>query len=361
MSDFTTNDKVVPSIERDTPTTLNNAKNTVASNVSAAASAVSNHPITQSVTNGPVADNVKEQHAKTQAEFSNLAASRTTPSTPAATGQPLTHYHSFFYNLLSWEHPRASGIAYLTTVLFIFAARYLDVLRYAFKLTYLVLGVTVLAEVVGKFLFSSGFASQVRPKKYYTVSKETLDSLLGDVHELINFFVIEAQRIVFAENVFASGAAFLAAFISYYLIKIVPFWGLSLISTSLLFLGPLVYKTNQELIDHHLNNASNVINQQTEQVKTIAGQHAARASESTKAFVGDYSAKAQEMIGNARGRSASPNITKSEPTFKKENIPSSTYNAEDFPVAPKQEFKPAPTVGSQINALRDEHEPLIST
>jgi len=155
---------------------------------------------------GPVADNVKEQHAKTQAEFSNLAASRTTPSTPAATGQPLTHYHSFFYNLLSWEHPRASGIAYFTTVLFIFDARYLDVLRYAFKLTYLVLGVTVLAEVVGKFLFSSGFASQVRPKKYYTVSKETLDSLLGDVHELINFFVIEAQRIVFAENVFASGA-----------------------------------------------------------------------------------------------------------------------------------------------------------
>jgi hypothetical protein len=30
--------------------------------------------------------------------------------------------------------------------------------------------------------------------------------MIGDVHELVNFFVIEAQRILFAENVYASGA-----------------------------------------------------------------------------------------------------------------------------------------------------------
>jgi hypothetical protein len=55
---------------------------------------------------GPVAQNVKEQHAKTSAELANLAASRQTPANPAATGQPLTHYHSFFSELLSWKNPR---------------------------------------------------------------------------------------------------------------------------------------------------------------------------------------------------------------------------------------------------------------
>jgi len=70
----------------------------------------------------------------------------------------------------------------------------------------MVLGVTVAAEAAGKALFSHGFTSQIRPRKYYTVSKDTLNSLIGDVHELINFFVIESQRIVFAENVFVSGA-----------------------------------------------------------------------------------------------------------------------------------------------------------
>jgi hypothetical protein len=146
--------------------------------------------------------------------LSNLSSSRTTPTTPAATGQQLTHYHSFFSSLLSWDNPRASAIAYLSVVSFIFAARYLDILRYAMKLTWVTLAITVAAEVTGKALFSTGFTSQIRPRKYYTVSKETLNSLSNDIHELINFFVIESQRIVFAENVFASAAVSCGSFLS---------------------------------------------------------------------------------------------------------------------------------------------------
>lgn len=57
---------------------------------------------------GPVATKAKEQQEKASAELSDLAASRQTPATPAATGQPLTHYHSFFSELLSWKNPRKS-------------------------------------------------------------------------------------------------------------------------------------------------------------------------------------------------------------------------------------------------------------
>lgn len=59
---------------------------------------------------------------------------------------------------------------------------------------------TATAEVIGRALFSSGFMSQIRPRKYYTLPKETIDQALDDVHELLNFFVIEFQRILFAEN-----------------------------------------------------------------------------------------------------------------------------------------------------------------
>ena len=51
--------------------------------------------------NGPMAESVKDQQAKTNSEFQNLANSRATPDQSTATGQPLTHYHSFFYSLLS--------------------------------------------------------------------------------------------------------------------------------------------------------------------------------------------------------------------------------------------------------------------
>lgn len=63
-----------------------------------------------------------------------------------------------------------------------------------------------MAEIIGQSFLGQGLSSQFRPRRYYTIPKETLDAVVGDVHELINFFVIESQRIVFAENVFVSGA-----------------------------------------------------------------------------------------------------------------------------------------------------------
>lgn len=87
----------------------------------------------ETATNGPVAQSVKDQHAKTTSEFRSLADSRQTPATSAATGQPLTHYHSFFYNLLTWEHPRVTGLSYLAIITAIFAARYVPILNIAFK------------------------------------------------------------------------------------------------------------------------------------------------------------------------------------------------------------------------------------
>lgn len=98
----------------------------------------------------------------------------------------------------------ASAIAYFTIITTIFAIRYLDVLRWGFRLTWMVLGITIAAEVAGKVVMNTGLASQLRPRRYYTVPRETLDTVLGDVHELVNFVVIETQRILFAENITAS-------------------------------------------------------------------------------------------------------------------------------------------------------------
>ncbi|RFU27033.1 hypothetical protein B7463_g9293, partial [Scytalidium lignicola] len=303
---------------------------------------------------------------------------RRSPS-PAAP-QQFTHYHSYFTSLLSWDNPRASGIAFASTVLFILAVRYLDILRYAFKLTWMTLGVTVLAEIVGQTLISQGLTSQFRPKKYYTFPKETLDSLVGDVQELINFFIIEAQRIIFAENVYVSGAAFLASFISYFLVKIVPYWGLALIGSSVLFLAPLIYKSNKEVIDLYLRQATDAVNEQAEHVKQAAAHHAAQATDATKHMVSEYSAKAQEMI--SRGRSVSPialtkpqmaktptksesgaipSVHVSEPDSKSENLPSATaYKADDFPLAPTADIKNIHTSEGTENSSEADEEPPIT-
>ncbi|KAK4462263.1 Reticulon-domain-containing protein [Cladorrhinum samala] len=253
------------------------------------------------ITNGPVAQNVKDQSAKTTAEFNDLANSRQTPDYKAATGQPLTPYHSLFTQLLSWKNPRATGIAYAATVMFIFAFRYLDLVRYGLKLTWMALGVTIAAEVAGKLVLNNGLTTQFRPRKYYTVPQHKLEAFMGDVTDIINFFVIESQRILFAENVWASVAAALAAFISYYLVKIVPYWGLALIATSVVFLAPLIYSTNQELIDGQLAHAGEIINDQTHQLRNLVAKNTEQATQVTKEYLGDYTAKAQSLIKNATG------------------------------------------------------------
>jgi ABC-type multidrug transport system fused ATPase/permease subunit len=111
-----------------------------------------------------------------------------------------------FYRLLSWKNPRATGIAFATTLIFIFAARYLNLIRYIFKSSYMVLGATAAAEVVGQAAFGRGLTSQFRPRQYFTIPKASLERMTDDVEQLINFFVIESQRVVFAENVYVTVA-----------------------------------------------------------------------------------------------------------------------------------------------------------
>lgn len=208
--------------------------------------------------------------------------------------------------------------------------------------SWLVLGAAAL-EVAGRLVFSQGLATSLRPKKYYTIPREALEAALEDVEQLINFFVIEFQRILFVENLANTLAAFLAAFISYWLIKVVPLWGLSLISVSAVYLSPLIYINNKELIDQQLDNAYHIINSQAVQVRDLAAHHTSRATSTAKAYAGDYTSKAQEYIGSARGRSKSPELIKSSPQIKSEPGSEPKYSPSDFPHAPKQDLVPGVT------------------
>ena len=63
-----------------------------------------------------------------------------------------------------------------------------------------------ITEAVTKYALGSSVTSSIRPKRYFKIPKEILESTLDDVEQLINFFVIESQRIVFAENLAVTAA-----------------------------------------------------------------------------------------------------------------------------------------------------------
>jgi hypothetical protein len=124
----------------------------------------------------------------------------------------------------------------------------------------------------------------------------------------------------------------LTFFTSYFLIKWLPLWGLSLIFTTTLYLAPLVYIKNKDAIDAHLNHAGHIVNQQATQVKDLAAHHTGRATETVRSYAGEYTQKASEMIGQSRQKipgintNGSPHTTVTKPV-----------KADDFPAAPKEE------------------------
>ncbi|PGH13494.1 hypothetical protein AJ79_03624 [Helicocarpus griseus UAMH5409] len=261
------------------------------------------------------------------------------------------------YSLLSWERPRATAVSFATIVSLIIAARYLPLLRWAFKLVYISLGFTVALEIAGKVLLSRGLASSSRPRKYYTIPKDTVESILEDLEQLMDFFLIEVQRILFVENLTYTLAAFTAALTSYWLVRFLPLWGLSLVLVSAAYLGPLVYINNRELIDTQIAHLQEVVNSQASQVKEMAGQQTAHATDIVKQYMGEYSAKAHEYIGSPRTFSAveqvsSPPAAPSRPETITQPIaePAAEPVASAEPVLKNMDFPTAP-----------QDEPLVET
>ncbi|GMF67968.1 unnamed protein product [Aspergillus oryzae] len=166
---------------------------------------------------------------------------------------------------------------------------------------------------------------------------------------------------------FSPVQAFAAAFSAYWLIKWLPFWGLSLIAVTIAYIGPLVYMNNREVIDAQIENIQEVVNSQAHQLKDLAEERTSHATGLMKQYVDDYSAKAQEYIGQRR--SVSPQMTKvstPEPVIKKEIDTEPVFKTTDFPEAPKEEpvaVKEEPVaVAESIEhpALNAEKEPLLA-
>ena len=114
-------------------------------------------------------------------------------------------------------------------------------------------------------------------------------------------------------------------------------WGMALLGDSVLFLGPLVYVMNKEFIDHHIEHTGKMLNDQAQQVKSMAGEHAGKGFESVKAYTGDYTSKAGEYIGKSRQKIPMPQTgATQQPAVKQE----------DFPSAPRSDLPSMPSAAA---------------
>lgn len=254
----------------------------------------------------------------TQQDFRGLHESNNQEIRPET---PLTHFHSFFYDLVTWKYPRASLLIFTSLLSTILAFRFVNVMRYIFKAAYLLLGSVAALEYVGKHLGYKGIVSQMRPRRYYTIPRENIESIFEEIHDFLNFVVVEFQRIVFVENLFTTVAAFVASFFGYFLIKYLPFWSLAFLGTTLAFTGPYIYINNQEQIDAQINHYSEIVNMKLNEARGVTEQYAGEYANRAKQTASQLSERVQSYTNRrVSGEQARPNL-----------------NSQDFPNAPTQE------------------------
>lgn len=84
--------------------------------------------------------------------------------------------------------------------------------------------------------------------------------------------------------------------------------------TCVMYLAPLVYIKNRELIDGQVEHMTDVVSSQAHQLRDITVHHASAASETVKSYAEEYTHKAQEYMGQKKTSSDFPTAPSSEPT-----------------------------------------------
>ncbi|KAK6346961.1 hypothetical protein TWF696_007056 [Orbilia brochopaga] len=255
---------------------------------------MSDEPFKMQSSVDPTTADVSIDKLKDQNPFAPTHKVDTVPKDPT-----VTHFHSFFYDTFTWKYPRTTGLLFASSLSFLLLGHYVNILRYAFKGAYITFAATAAFEYLGRPTTGTGFMTQVRPQRYYTIPRENLEMVFAEIHEFLNFIVLEFQRVIFVENLTVTITSFVFSLIGYFLVKFMPIWSLLILADVLLFTTPLVYLQNQELIDHHVRRASAVANDQIQNARGLAEKHTADYSAKAKAYATDLTDK---FVGAYQGR-----------------------------------------------------------
>lgn len=192
------------------------------------------------------------------------------------TGVPSARYHTLLYDLLTWQNPRASAVSLAVLVLPILVGRFVNVLRFVLLGTWTLLSISMSIEFGGRKILGQGdgTAKGLRPRKYYTVTKDMIDPYFEEFHNLLNFGLVEFQRILFVESPKVTFGAVCCSLLAYEMVKVLPAWALAALSISMAYALPPLYVQYQEPIDAQLTRAQTMADENLGYAKELASKHA---------------------------------------------------------------------------------------
>lgn len=201
------------------------------------------------------------------------------------------------YKYIDWSDPARTMGSYVGVVGFLCGAHYLPLTQTALKYGATVLGVTASVEYVHRTFTPNTILARLRPTRYKTIPEPVLNGTLKDVHDLVQYLVVEAQKVVFGENLGASFVGFLSMFTLYWLVKLVSPFALMLLSVTLVYLSPLIWSPQARQLAQDAQVRATEIAQDAQVRATELGN---TALESSQALVNDGKQKAAQLSNSAQ-------------------------------------------------------------
>ncbi|KAH6983501.1 Reticulon-domain-containing protein [Ilyonectria sp. MPI-CAGE-AT-0026] len=190
------------------------------------------------------------------------------------------------YKYISWEDPGRTLGSYALAMSILCAAHYVPLTRLALKAVATSLGVISLTEFAGRCFGPNTFLTRLRPAEYYKVQESTLNATLQDIHDFVQYAVVKAQKLIFAENLDQTFAAFIGLTSLYWLIKIVPPFGLAVLGLTSVYMAPLFTSPRAREVAHNTT--------------VRAGELASAAAEKGNSLAQDSKAQAVDLASKAQ-------------------------------------------------------------
>jgi hypothetical protein len=168
----------------------------------------------------------------------------------------------------------------------------------------------------------------LKPRRYYQVNKNTFDVVFGELANVLNFIVLEFQRLLYAEKTSHTAAACVISFIAYILVRYIPLWSLALMGTVFAFAAPPLYLRNQEIIDKHILQAQNLAAEKAAYARNVAGAQVDAVSERAKVVTSEWGKKAGIELPWSPTKTSAPAVPASTATTSKTPVKGSSTGVE---------------------------------
>jgi len=264
-------------------------------------------------------------HSETQKKMDAESRRRELEGQHTGTLKGIIAHPDSLYKYISWEDPVRTFGSLIAVLGILSGVHFLPLTQTALKVAATTLGGVTIAEYAHRVFTTNTFLARLRPKEYRKVPESVLNDTLKDIHDLVQYTVVETQKIVLGEHLDKTFAAAFSLTVLYWLAKLMSSFTIVVLGLTTIYTLPLIASSQsrqvmnaakvraEELTDAAVGNTENLVENSKQkatqlidrardtalQTKQRLGHLGHDGSEAASSIATQVTEKASDVTGDA--------------------------------------------------------------